>query len=371
MDNNKKANIDDKKNNKLIFSVVGVCCVVLLGLGIFLITGGFGGTEEETTETEAFEETTQQVFNPDINPLTGEGGYIPSLISSRPIAVVVNNAPPARPQWGLTTPDIVMEFEVEGGASRMMWLYARAEDLPEKLGSVRSARHYFVEMSEAFDALFIHWGGSTFAYDLLSRIGTDNVDGITYSTKYFSRDTSRGVATEHTGYTTAQNIINSIQDLNLRTDIKDKYLTPFRFSSEASLRELEGNECNSIKALFSSGYYHTFKYNAEDSRYYNWMNTEEMVDDKGVQMAVENVFVLYSKITSMNTSQGHVTMDYDLGGTGLYANNGKVEEIKWTKGDTYDSLKLYDTEGKELIINPGKSWIGFIRSENASKTVIE
>lgn len=77
-----------------------------------------------------------------VNPLTGLSGFREAAVGHRPVAVMINNAPAARPQWGLCSPDIVLEGLAEGGITRMMWLFADVQSIP-KIGSVRSARHDF------------------------------------------------------------------------------------------------------------------------------------------------------------------------------------------------------------------------------------
>ena len=91
-----------------------------------------------------------------LNPFTGESGFSESAVGKRPVAIVVENLRPARPQWGITSPDIICEGEVEGGISRMLWLYADVNDVPEKVGPLRSARPSYVKFSTFFDAIFIH-----------------------------------------------------------------------------------------------------------------------------------------------------------------------------------------------------------------------
>lgn len=347
-------------------------CAVLLILTLVIIpTMLTGCSKKDNDKATTLPETEPAMMaREDINPFTGLSGYTPSEVSSRPLIVSINNAPPARPQWGLTSPDMILEFEAEGGVTRMLWVYAKAENMPEKMGSMRSARHYFVEMVEGFDAIFLHWGGSTFAYDRMKNLKTDHIDGIAYSDKYFARDKSRNVALEHTGYTTGANMIKAIKDLKVRTDIKEDYKYPFTFAPENAPRALSGQDCSSILAVFSSSYKYTFKYNAEDNKYYSFINNNKTVDDKGEQVAVENVFVLYANVESMGTDKGHVTYDLTKG-EGLYVYGGKAEQIKWEKGSDRDMLKLYDLSGKELVINPGKSWMGFVKSANAGQTEIQ
>ena len=95
--------------------------------------------------TDSDEPTTENKKLPkNVNPLTGKADLSESAIGARPIAIMVENSPAARPQWGISTPDIVIEGVVEGGITRMMWIYADAEDIPNKVGPTRSARHDYV-----------------------------------------------------------------------------------------------------------------------------------------------------------------------------------------------------------------------------------
>lgn len=301
------------------------------------------------------------------NPLTGLE-LRTEAIGKRPVAVMVENSPEARPQWGLSTPDVVIEGVVEGGITRMMWLYADAEDIP-KVGPTRSARHDYVELAEGFDAIYVHFGGSTYAYDALKKDGVDDIDGM-YAGGYFARDKSRKVASEHTAYTTGENLRKAISEKGLRTDIKEANASPFVFAD--TKQTLSGGTCNSVLAVFSKDYKHTFKYNAEDGLYYNHMNSSEMKDANGATMAVSNVLILYTGVSPVPGSDKH--KDWDLSsGTGVYVSNGTYQNIKWSKGTASTPtapLKLTDESGAPLKLNTGKMWIGFVPDANSGATVI-
>ena len=49
----------------------------------------------------------------------------------------------------------------------------------------------------------------------------------------------------------------------------------------------------------------------------------------------------------------------------------KSKEIKWSKGDASDCLTLKNTDGSELSVNAGTSFIAFPDINLSSKTVIE
>ena len=138
---------------------------------------GCGTKEEEPTTTEP---TTIITTEPPVvhrNPLTGEAGYNEELIGNRPVMVVVENHSQARPQWGLTSSDIVFEMVAEGGITRMILMYADASRLPDKIGPVRSTRHYFLDLAEGYDAIFTHFGQSTYAKQQLQNHDIDNING--------------------------------------------------------------------------------------------------------------------------------------------------------------------------------------------------
>ncbi len=374
-DTNSKETKKSSKNRLIVFAVA-VLLIVALIAGIFIWGKHVKNkaessvpTTQQTTETPATEPpTTQAVLVRNINPLTGLPGFNEAAFGKRPIAVVVENSPDARPQWGLCSPDIVIEGVVEGGITRMLWLYADVNTMP-KVGPVRSARHDFVEMAEGLNATYIHWGGSQNAYDAIAIRKIDHIDGMDYSGKYFFRDNSRNVASEHTGYTKGESIAKGLSDLNINTELNSAYYSPFKFSAQGTPVTLSGGTCQSIALAFSSNYKHTFKFNSADKLYYNYINSKSMVEDGGKQMSVTNVIVLYCLVTPLNDYLHHIEMDL-TGGNGVLAANGGYENITWKKGAPNDMLKLYSADGSELKLNAGKSFIGFVPTSQADNTVI-
>ena len=78
---------------------------------------------------------------PTTAPLTGE--IVPFIVAERrPIAVMIDDLAPARPQSGLSSADIVWHAPAEGGIPRYMAVFQT--DLDTDIGPVRSARSYYV-----------------------------------------------------------------------------------------------------------------------------------------------------------------------------------------------------------------------------------
>lgn len=97
-------------------------------------------------------------FPPGVNPLTGLPAD-PAALAHRPLIVQISNAPPmVRPQAGLGAADVVFEYYVEGGLTRFSAVYL--SQLPERAGSVRSARLMDDQLITMFGAVLGYSGAS-------------------------------------------------------------------------------------------------------------------------------------------------------------------------------------------------------------------
>ncbi len=337
-------------------------------------------TTESTTSTIFVEEPTTETQIPDnVNPLTGVADLSEDAIDGRPIAIMVENSPAARPQWGITTPDIVVEGVAESGITRMMWIYADADKIPSKVGPVRSARHDFVELAKGMNAIFVHWGASDggkigfqLGYQAIRNLGVNNIDGKKYEGSYFFRDTTRNTSIEHRGITTNTAVKNAIAKLGYSTKQTSDSWMPFAVATNDNVAYL--NEvCSEIKVTFSTGFTHTFKYSSAENKYYNYLNNTVMTDgNNGKSMTVENVIVLYVPVTTLNTGAGHKEWNWEAtNGQGYYASNGNGQKIYWSKAGKSAPLKLTDENGNELVVNKGQSWIGVVPAENKGLTQIK
>ncbi|WP_374701220.1 DUF3048 domain-containing protein [Thalassobacillus sp. C254] len=70
----------------------------------------------------------------------------------------MNNHPEARPQSGLQHADVVYEVLSEGAVTRFVAIYQSQQ--PVRIGPVRSARGYHINLANGFDAFFVTHGWS-------------------------------------------------------------------------------------------------------------------------------------------------------------------------------------------------------------------
>ena len=95
----------------------------------------------------------------------------------RPVAIMLNNIEDAMPMSGVSYADVLYECVVEGSLTRMMGVFENYDGL-DKIGSVRSCRNYFVYYALEYDAIYCHYGQSSYALPLLQQDYVDNLSGL-------------------------------------------------------------------------------------------------------------------------------------------------------------------------------------------------
>ena len=127
------------------------------------------GDEQNSESTPSDEVITLPSFdnetNSYINPLTGLKST-KDIAEKRPVAIMINNLKESLPQEGISNADIVYEILEEGGITRLMCIYNDYKDIP-KIGSIRSTRDYFIDISDIHDSILVHVGGSTYAKNVI------------------------------------------------------------------------------------------------------------------------------------------------------------------------------------------------------------
>jgi hypothetical protein len=92
----------------------------------------------------------------------------------RPMAVILDNADAAYPQSGLVEASSVFEMPVEGGLTRLMSVYTRAE--PPEIGPIASARDYFLDTVLNMGGTLVHVGGAPSTVSRIEMQGLATID---------------------------------------------------------------------------------------------------------------------------------------------------------------------------------------------------
>lgn len=327
------------------------------------------GKKEEPVTTEADTEATTEAATEDThdgmtyNELTGE--WSADFVSKRPVACMINNLKEALPSASTKQADIIYECMVEGGITRIMPIFSSYEAI-EKLGSVRSARHYYINIANEYDAIYVHYGQSKPAETILNKNVIDNINGMTYDAGFY-RESTR--VAPHNAYTTGEQIVKGIEDLGYSADYSEAHEKVLSFNEEDT-DLANGSDANTIHVNFSNYSQPYFIYNEDKKLYERYEYGEPQVDELAAEddniLDFKNVIIMISSYECINPDNDLQDLKQVGEGEGYYCTNGKYIPITWKKSSDNAKTKYYTEDGEELLLNPGKTWISIIGDgENA------
>ncbi|MCR5735644.1 MAG: DUF3048 domain-containing protein [Lachnospiraceae bacterium] len=295
----------------------------------------------------------------------------------RPLAIMLNNLEAAQPMSGISYADVVYEFVVEGGITRLMGLFENYDDL-DKIGSIRSCREYFVYTALEFDAIYMHFGQAAYAVDLLGRDYVDNLNGLGEAgDTCFYRTTDRQAP--HNVYTSKAGIDAGIKKLGYRENHYDGFKRKFLF---CGLDEEVTNEGGNVATYMAPNYKINkpwFEYNEETGKYDRYQYGGPQIDDlTGETLSYDNVIFQYNKWVQLD-EKDYLAFDCHAGGLIQYFTKGHYVVGQWQKDitDVKDGnvdlapVKYYDMEGNEIEINNGKTFICVIQDTDIENIVIK
>lgn len=357
-----------KTRKTLLFAAALMACGMVTGCGKkddATETATVAATEA-TTEEAATVETKDGMVK---NPLTGEW-IDESYAGARPIAVMINNLKPAIPQAGIEKADIMYEVLVEGGITRMMGVYTDYSDM-DKIGPIRSARHYYVKLANEYDAIYVHVGHSTYAVTELADSGIDHIDGTEGIGNVFCYRTSDRKA-PHNCYASTEGILKAFEKQGFSLTHSDSYDSgKFVFNSEDT--ELaDGTAANKITTAFNSDRKPWFEYNAEDKLYYRFEYGDKQIDEtSGNQLTYKNVIIQFAPHSVLDAKKDLQEIKLTGTGEGFYATDGKIIPITWEKQTDKTTTKYYTLDGQQLQMNPGKTWITIFKDTDKDGIIVE
>ncbi len=273
---------------------------------------------------------------------------------TRPIAIMINNHHSAWPQSGLQDAYLVYEIVAEGGITRMLAIYKDATT--EKIGSIRSSRHYYLDYALENDAIYVHFGWSPQAQSDISSLGINNINGM--SDAGFWRDKTLNRATEHTAFTSIEKLNNVIKNKNYRsTSNKDTLLNYSIDEIDLSTME-DAIVANDITIKYSNYHTTSYEYDQENKVYLRSMSGKENIDlVTKKQYTVKNIITYKLKNYSLGDSKGRQELENIGKGEGYYITNGYAVPITWEKTSRSSQTVYRYKNGKEINVNDGNTYI--------------
>lgn len=286
---------------------------------------------------------------------------------TRPIAVMINNIKDVQPyQSGLQDAYLVYEFIVEGGITRMMAVYKDADT--ERIGSVRSSRHYYLDYALENDAIYTHFGWSERAKSDISTLGIDNVNGL-YDNAFW-REKDLGLASEHTAFASMEKINTVISAKNYRKESEKDLLLNYSVD-EIDVSSMEGAvKADSIDIKYSNYQTSSYTYDSENKVYLRSMNDKKHNDFVTKdQYTVKNI-ITYQVYNYTFDDYGRQDLKNVGNGKGYYITDGYAVPITWEK-DSRKSQTVYKyLNGEEITVNDGNTFIQ-VQPEGEKLNILE
>ena len=356
-----------KRKNKKINIVIILLLVVIVIVGVVLLFNRLLDSKknDENKENENLQtEASTIVPTPTIEP-TSKYQIFNTISNKRPYAISINNTNVAvKVQEGLNKAYIVYELPTEFHTSRLLALFKDVEELT--VGTIRSCRHNFMDYAHDNDAILVCYGWSHYAKDELEAGGTDFMNGNEKKwASAFWRNNPEKLAWEHTAYTSLEKIIDYTTKNNYRLTSDSAQLLNYS-TEEIDLSSMEGNTNATDITIPYGGTTTRFTYDKKTKMYTRIVNGKTYKDHNTKEAYTTKNIIIVKISHTMMPDNYYWDLKTTGTGNGYYITNGKSVPITWKKDSRNGKSKYYLTNGDELVVNDGRT---YIEVNTKSKTV--
>ncbi|TDQ34157.1 DUF3048 domain-containing protein [Aureibacillus halotolerans] len=335
-----------------------------LTLFLLLCVGCTEQTEREEHQRKVAElsraggvQPKEQKGNTDVYPLTGEPATVVQLQPA--IALMVNNHPDARPQTGLQEADIVYEVLAEGSITRFLAIFQ--SHYPEVVGPIRSARDYFITLSQGYNALYVSYGHSPDAMSILASGAVPHLNGMGY---VYSHAYDGSLFWRESYAYAPHNVYTGVEKLK-------QGLAHYQYNLQAPEPLLFGKsqhqqQASKVEINYSTRYNNkvTYQFDKISQKYTRYVNDDVAVDrDTEQPLQMSNVFVVAVPHQVID-SQGRRSLNLLQGGEGWLFSDGGVVKVLW---ENRNNRLLPFKDGQPVPFAPGNTWINIIPAHESDQ----
>jgi hypothetical protein len=293
------------------------------------------------------------------DPVSGEP--VARQLLTRPLlAVIIENYPDARPQWGLSLASRVYEVITEGGITRYLAVFGPNYDT-DRIGPVRSVRSQFLDYIIELDVPVAHVGGNSDALDLIRTLHIKDLDQFRYADAY-RRILRPRLALEHTMYTSIRSLRTVAGAQGWREDAGNGHPA---WKDDASYEFRPPSQEVTINFSFPE-YRVSWHYRREGDDYQRILAGIPDVDAAtGVPISARSIVIAVVPRVHGKTRIGEDTWTFSTIGSGRawIIQDGAVTEGQWLKRSRTDRLRFVDRAGQEIRVNRGRQWVEIIPPE--------
>ena len=270
---------------------------------------------------------------------------------------MIDNISEARPHFGLAAADVVYEAPAEAGIPRLMPIFLRAGGEADRIGPVRSARHYFIYLANEYRVPLVHIGASPQGFDALSATGLPDVDEQRGDAG-FTRDPNRQAP--HNAFVST----SSIRDV-LRQRGGPIKATPGPLNFGAYQAGAQPATTIKIPYPGPEGYSVEYDYDASEKLYKRIMDGQPHKDGAtNQQYAATSIVIQYADVEPIpNDDAGRVDIGLVGSGKGILVAQGTQVPLQWSRASVRDATQFKRADGAPFALPDGQVWIQIVPLE--------
>ena len=282
-------------------------------------------------------------------PLDGQTVESGETFGDYVLITSIDNGAASEPQSGIGKADLLIEVPVEGGITRFMAFFYHST--PDTIGPIRSARHYFYDITTAYDGVMCHCGGSEQAYAIIKSGAVKDIDEMGCTSTFWRIEDRKA---PHNLYTSYERLSEKAAERNYnQIPVTDCPSFNFMTEDDEAALTFGGVGEFSVPYHFKEA---SYRWDEESQRYLRYSDGEPHMDAiDNTQVAADNVAVLYVSYSVMDDA-GRLDMKIESGEGHLFMYGG-VTKINWTLSEGKGFVFTDASTGEEMKLLPGKTVI--------------
>ena len=309
-------------------------------------------------------------------PLTGVA-TTSTLVSRRPLAVKIDNAPTGRPHHGISQADMVVELLVEGFITRLA-AYFHSQD-PSEIGAVRSVRFSDRYTTPMVRGTLVFSGGSQLMMDLVGRdITNGNYVGVSPQLgqgNSFYRTDADGKVVPHNLFTSSAALRAATNDVGGGAPVdvpRWGFLKSLDHIPSAG-GFLGARAAFSLAIPYRADAAVRYDYDVASRTYARYQSNgssfvREVDGANGMAIAARNIVVINTDVwvtDVVDDAGGAPSLDMRLVGTGHASifRDGRRQEATWYRPTWFDPFTFYTDTGEKVLLSPGQTWMHILPAD--------
>ena len=329
------------KKKIIIFSVIGVALLLIFALLFYFLLSMNDDEDKKKDKVKIDDAST--VEKKDLTVYDTNS-------NKRPIAIMIDNNVGNNAHVGLQDAYLTYEIIVEGGLTRIMAIFKDVNT--SVIGPVRSSRHYFLDYALESDAIYAHYGWSTYAENDIKALGVNNINGL-YDKGYYR---NYNIAAPHNVFTSIEDLYNVSTSKGYSTTSNNYNLLNYTTDDVNFNATSDLLTANNVSMNYSYREVRSYTYDATNSYYLRYMNNSPHTDrDSGEVYHYKNIIIMKVNNSTLD-SYGRQDLDTVGSGEGYYIANGYAIPITWSKASRSAKTHYYYRDN-ELVVADGNTMI--------------